>query len=74
MKYQLQARRQATARARRYFRDYELNLKSKLQKKRTNEEQVCLEGSVSNTQALMKCRGTSVAVNEVSRDKCIYYN
>jgi centrosomal protein CEP95 len=42
VKTELQARRQATARARRYFRDYELNLKSKLQKKRTNEEQVCV--------------------------------
>ena len=37
---QLQSRRQATARARRYFRDYELELKRKLQKKRTSEEQV----------------------------------
>jgi hypothetical protein len=36
----LEAKRQATARARRYFRDYELELKAKLQKKRTNEELV----------------------------------
>ncbi|CAI7990495.1 Centrosomal protein of 95 kDa [Geodia barretti] len=36
----LETKRQATARARRYFRDYELELKAKLQKKRTNEELV----------------------------------
>ena len=40
MKAQLRTKRQATARARRYFRDYELSLKTQLQKKRTNEEQV----------------------------------
>lgn len=40
IKSQLAAKRQAAARARRYFNDYELKLKSKLQKKRTNEEQV----------------------------------
>lgn len=37
---QLQTKRQAVARARRYYRDYELDLKAKLQKKRTNEEMV----------------------------------
>ena len=40
MRAKLEAKRQATARARRYFRDYELELKAKLQKKRTNEELV----------------------------------
>ena len=40
MRAKLETKRQATARARRYFRDYELELKAKLQKKRTNEELV----------------------------------
>ena len=40
MRSKLEAKRQVTARARRYFRDYELQLKAKLQKRRTNEELV----------------------------------
>ena len=36
----IRTKRQATARARRYFSDYELRLKAKLQRKRTREEQV----------------------------------
>ena len=40
MQTQLRSKRQATARARRYFRDYELDLKKKLQRKRTREEVV----------------------------------
>ena len=37
---QLQAKRQVAARARRYFTEYELRLKAKLQRSRTREEQV----------------------------------
>lgn len=40
VKRTLHAKRQAAARAHRYFQDYELSLKSKLQKARTQEEQV----------------------------------
>ena len=36
----IQARRQATARTRRYYNDYELRLKAKLQRRKTREEQV----------------------------------
>lgn len=40
VKANIRARRQAAARARKYFSEYELRLKSKLQKRRTREEQV----------------------------------
>ena len=36
----IRAKRQATARAKRYYRDYELQLKAKLQRRRTREEQI----------------------------------
>ena len=36
----LLAKRQASARARRYYNEYELQLKAKLQKRRIQEEQV----------------------------------
>ena len=38
----LLAKRQASARARRYYNEYELHLKAKLQKRRIREEQVVL--------------------------------
>ena len=40
MKSGIRAKRQAAARARRYFIDYELSLKAKLQRRRTREEQI----------------------------------
>lgn len=41
LKVSLQNHRQATARTRRYFNDYEITIRNKLQKRRTKEEQVC---------------------------------
>lgn len=40
MRSSIHAKRQATARARRYYHDYELRLKAKLQHRRTREEQI----------------------------------
>ena len=40
MKSNIHAKRQAAARARRYFNDYELQLKAKLQRRRTREEMI----------------------------------
>lgn len=40
VKSNVHAKRQAAARARRYYHDYELRLKAKLQQRRTREEQI----------------------------------
>lgn len=40
LKSNVHARRQAAARARRYYHDYELRMKAKLQRRRTREEQI----------------------------------
>lgn len=40
VKSSIRAKRQAAARAKRYYHDYELQLKAKLQRRRTREEQI----------------------------------
>ena len=40
MKSSIRAKRQAAARVKRYYRDYDLQLKAKLQRRRTREEQI----------------------------------
>ena len=40
MKETVRSKRQASAQARRYFNDYELRLRTKLQRERTREEQL----------------------------------
>ena len=40
LKSTIHTRRQTAARARRYYHDYELRMKAKMQKRRTREEQI----------------------------------
>ena len=48
-----EVQRQSAARARRYYQEYELGLKARLQKKRTREEQVSWGERVAWTEAAM---------------------